>query len=99
MREAGDLYLDETIRAWRGRLAGFNYVPVLSRAGATWSGCRGHVQDAVCADLADLSGHAVYLCGSPNMVREARVRFVARGASADYVYADSFAFQHQEELT
>jgi CDP-4-dehydro-6-deoxyglucose reductase len=53
------------------------------------------VQDAVEQDLPDLSEHAVYLCGSPAMISEAKRRFLARGASAEHVYADGFSFQHE----
>jgi CDP-4-dehydro-6-deoxyglucose reductase len=99
MRCAADLYMDDELRGWHTRLADFRYVPVLSRGETAWSGRRGHVQDAVCADFDDLSEHAIYLCGSPNMIAQAKQAFRARGASMDYVYADGFSFQYQEALT
>ena len=96
MRTPADLYLHDEIQAWRGRLCDFKYVPVLSRAGGSWTGRRGHVQQAVAEDFDDLSAHAIYLCGSPSMIAEARKTFSARGASMAHLYADGFHFQPQD---
>ena len=95
MRTEGDLYLADEIRGWGERLYDFSFVPVLSRGSDAWTGRRGYVQDAVEQDLPDLSEHAVYLCGSPAMISDAKRRFLARGASAEHVYADGFSFQHE----
>jgi len=96
MRTAADLYLHDEIQAWSGRLSEFRYVPVLSRADGVWTGRRGHVQQAVAEDFDDLSACAIYLCGSPDMIGEARKIFPARGASMAHCYADGFHFQHPE---
>jgi len=93
-RGEADLYLHDEILRWGERLYEFRYVPVLSRPGSGWTGRRGYVQHAVCEDFDDLSEHAVYLCGSPAMIDDARQRFLERGASIDHLYADSFTFQH-----
>lgn len=93
MRHASELYLDEEIRRWAEALDDFRYVPVLSRADRAWTGMRGHVQDAVLADHPDLAEQAIYLCGSPAMIAEARSRFAAAGASLPHLYTDSFVFQ------
>jgi CDP-4-dehydro-6-deoxyglucose reductase len=45
MRPAEELYLADTIAGWEGRLYEFRYVPVLSRAEASWTGRRGHVDE------------------------------------------------------
>ncbi len=94
MRHERDLYLDDEIRSWGDRLTEFTYVPVLSRPDETWQGRRGHVQDAASADIEDFSEYAIYLCGSPEMVVDAKHRFIAQGASLNHIYADSFFFQH-----
>ena len=96
MREPAGLYFDDEIKRWAGRLYEFRYVPVLSRAGGEWSGRRGHVQDAVVADIADLSEHSIYLCGSPAMIHDAKQLFVAHGADLDHIYTDAFSFQHPD---
>jgi CDP-4-dehydro-6-deoxyglucose reductase len=93
-RTQADLYLQQELEGWRERLAGFEYVPVLSRAGA-----KRYVQDAICADFDDLSQHAIYLCGSPAMTAAARSAVRRKGADTAYVYAEGFGFQFQEETT
>ncbi|HEY1609662.1 MAG TPA: 2Fe-2S iron-sulfur cluster-binding protein [Paraburkholderia sp.] len=96
-RSEADLYLHDEIQQWTQRLYEFQYVPVLSRPASGWAGRRGYVQHAVCEDFSDLSGHAVYLCGSPVMIADARRQFLANGASIDHLYADSFTFQHDQQ--
>ncbi len=93
-REAAALYLHDEIATWGSRLPDFDYRPVLSRANGVWEGRRGYVQDAVVADIEDLSDYAIYLCGSPTMVAAAKARFIERGASINHIYTDSFLFQH-----
>jgi CDP-4-dehydro-6-deoxyglucose reductase len=93
MRTEADLYLDAEIRTWASRLYEFQYVPVLSRADASWRGRRGHVQNAVLEDFEDLSEHSIYLCGSPAMINDAKSAFMGRGASVDHIYVDGFSFQ------
>jgi CDP-4-dehydro-6-deoxyglucose reductase len=93
-RRQQDLYLHDEIQGWGERLSEFNYVPVLSRPDDSWQGRQGYVQEAACADIEDFSGHAIYLCGSPEMVADAKRRFIAQGASLNHIYADSFFFQH-----
>lgn len=92
-RTPEDLYLHDDIAAWAERLYEFRYVPVLSRAGGGWSGRTGYVQDAVLADLDDLSEPAFYLCGSPAMIAGAKAAFLGRGASPEHIYCDGFVFQ------
>jgi CDP-4-dehydro-6-deoxyglucose reductase len=96
-RSEADLYLHDEIQKWGARLYEFQYVPVLSRPGEGWAGRSGYVQHAVCEDFTDLSEHAVYLCGSPAMIGDARRKFLEKGASIDHMYADSFTFQHDAE--
>lgn len=96
MRSARELYLHEEIPAWGERLFEFSYVPVLSRADASWNGRRGHVQQAVAEDVADFSEYAIYLCGSPGMIHDAKALFLARGAEPAHVYAEGFSFQRRD---
>jgi CDP-4-dehydro-6-deoxyglucose reductase, E3 len=95
VRTEADLYLAREIRAWAERLYEFRFVPVLSRPDASWEGRVGHVQNAVAQDFPDLSEHAVYLCGSPVMVADAKRRFLAMNASQQHVYVDGFTFQSE----
>lgn len=67
-----------------------DFVTVLSRAEADWSGCRGHVQDAFLGEAPDLSGVVVYACGSDAMIHEARAALVERGLDQHRFHADAF---------
>ncbi len=93
MRSEADLYAAKEIASWRGRLYEFEFIPVLSRSSENWQGRRGYVQDAVANDYTDMSEHAFYLCGAPEMINQAKQLFMARGADPDFIYADSFTFQ------
>lgn len=97
-RTRADLYLHDAIRTWGERLYEFNYVPVLSRPEAGWDGRRGYVQDAVAADLPDLSEHAIYLCGSPLMIAGAKSAFIGRGAALDFIYTEGFTAQRSQPV-
>ncbi len=94
MRSEDDLYLDDVFASWSGRLYEFRYVPVLTRPASDWCGRRGHVQEVVLADVADLSEHSIYLCGAPAMIADAKNKFLAAGARPDHVYTDAFTYQH-----
>jgi CDP-4-dehydro-6-deoxyglucose reductase len=98
VRTEADLYLHDEISAWSAGFEDFQYVPVLSGAADDWAGRRGRVQQAVAEDFPDLSEHAIYLCGSPAMVNEARRAFLALNASIDHLYCDSFSFQSNDAL-
>ena len=93
MRTAADLYLHDEIAGWAGRLYDFRYVPVLSQAGPAWQGRRGRVQDAVIADGVELPDHAIYLCGSPAMIADAKRAFIARGAEPAHIHVEGFTVQ------
>lgn len=93
MNRPEDLYLAQEIESWAKRLCEFRFVPVLSHADESWQGARGYVQQQVCRDEPDLSGHAIYLCGSPVMIEQARGLFKEHGANEQFMYADAFNFQ------
>jgi CDP-4-dehydro-6-deoxyglucose reductase len=71
-------------------LARLRYVPVLSRAGAGWSGARGHVQDALIHQMHTLADSVVYACGSLAMTDGARAALHAAGLPAGRFHADAF---------
>jgi CDP-4-dehydro-6-deoxyglucose reductase len=70
--------------------AHWKFVPVLSRADETWAGRTGYVQDAVLADVPDLSGVDVYACGSDEMIHDARDRLIGAGLDPRHFFADAF---------
>lgn len=80
-----DLYLDTALTA-----AIHRYIPVLSRAGDTWKGASGHVQDVLLDERPDLGNAVVYACGSDAMIREARVSLVRAGLPQRRFLSDAF---------
>ncbi len=84
-RHVEDLYWSAV-----GALPGMRYVPVLSRADASWSGVRGHVQNALLADSPAWANTAVYACGSPAMIDDARAALTAAGLPPRRFLADAF---------
>ncbi|HEX7390786.1 MAG TPA: 2Fe-2S iron-sulfur cluster-binding protein [Acidiphilium sp.] len=93
MRKQEDLFLDRELRSLANHFPEFSYRPVLSRPEPGWDGRRGYVQDAAIADLADLSGFSIYLCGSPRMIADTKSCFLTRGASPMHVYSEGFTVQ------
>ncbi|MDX9706091.1 MAG: CDP-6-deoxy-delta-3,4-glucoseen reductase [Azospira sp.] len=96
-RASADLYRRELAESWGKQ--GIDFVPVLSAPGEddVWQGRTGFVHEAVMADFPDLSGHQVYVCGSPAMVAAARRDFRARCAlPEDEFFADSFDFANDK---
>lgn len=67
-----------------------NFITVLSRAGADWTGPRGHVQDVFLNGDPDLRRSVVYACGSDAMIHEARTTLVGHGLDSQEFYADAF---------
>jgi CDP-4-dehydro-6-deoxyglucose reductase len=66
------------------------YIPVLSRADATWQGERGYVQDALLRHIPDLRNGVVYACGSDAMIHSAKSTLIAAGLPSQYFYSDAF---------
>lgn len=66
------------------------FIPVLSRAGDTWQGARGHVQDAFLARRPDLQQVTVYACGSEAMIRDARRSLAGAGLPERRYHSDAF---------
>ena len=94
-RAAADLYLRPVAEQWARDHAHIRFVPVLSEAPQSddWSGRTGFVHLAAVQDFPDLSGHQVYVCGSPAMVAAARRDFLGQcRLPEDEFFADSFEF-------
>lgn len=94
-RARADLYLLSLAEQWAREHAEVDFVPVLSDApaGENWPGRSGFVHVAAMADFPDLSGHQVYVCGSPAMVAAARRDFVGQcHLPENEFFADAFEF-------
>lgn len=71
-------------------MPGLQFVPVLSRACADWTGQRGHVQDAMLRDHAYLADTLVYACGSDAMIHSAQAQLHAAGLPDRQFHSDAF---------
>jgi len=90
-----DLYQLSLAEKWALEHAHIDFVPVLSDRpeNEIWRGRRGFVHAAAMTDFPDLSGHQVYVCGSPAMVLAARRDFVGQCRLPETeFFADSFEF-------
>lgn len=84
-RTAEDLYFDP-----QAIPAGHRFIPVLSRAAASWTGVSGYVQNALLATQPDLTRTVVYACGSDAMIRSAKSSLLAAGLPDNRFFADAF---------
>ncbi len=92
VRRRNDLYMLELAERWQREHANFRFVPVLSHPAPedAWTGRTGLVHEAMLADLADLTGYEVYVCGSLKMVEAAIPAFLAQGLDDDVCFSDAF---------
>lgn len=88
----GDLYEDALLRSLCAQHSQLQYTPVLSDAGAAWTGRRGFVHAAALADHPQLALFDVYASGPPAMVEAVRHEFTERGLPAAQLYFDSFDY-------
>ncbi len=90
-----DLYLCALAEQWAQNHEHIRFIPVLSDSPESerWQGRTGFVHQAAMQDCPDLSGHQVYVCGSPAMVAAARTDFVGQcHLPENEFFADSFEF-------
>lgn len=66
------------------------FVPVLSRADAAWTGRRGYVQQVLLEDMLDLKNSVIYACGSGAMIHSARKELFMGGLPPKNFYSDAF---------
>ncbi len=98
-RTRADLYLLQLAERWALEHTHIRFVPALSDSPLTelWSGRTGFVHAAALQDFPDLSGHQVYVCGSPAMITAARRDFVGQcRLPENEFFADSFEFANDD---
>lgn len=83
------LYLVEELRRLSAAHPNFTYVPCVD-AEATPDYRQGRADHVALADLPDLKGWSVCLCGHPDMVKSAKKRAFLAGASMQAIYSDPF---------
>jgi len=84
-RREKDLYFD-----LKSVPIGFDFIPVLSRAGPDWAGAFGYVQDVLCEFFETFSNAAVYACGSDAMIHGAKNKLILAGLKNKNFYSDAF---------
>lgn len=88
---AEGLYMAELAQQWDSQYDHIHFRPVFSAADAIGER-KGHVQDAVVADLGSLADYEVYACGNPIMVKAASELLLTHGVSTDHFFSDAFEF-------
>jgi CDP-4-dehydro-6-deoxyglucose reductase, E3 len=89
-RAPDDLYLDIELRALGKKHPNFRYLPTLSQPEPVPGTHQGRVDRVVTDQFKSLTGFRVFLCGSPQMVKDARALAYKLGASLDDIHADAF---------
>lgn len=84
-RKKEDLFLDIASMA-----PAVDYIPVLSRPDAEWTGASGYVQDVLLQYMTDLTNAAVYACGGDAMIRSAKIALSHAGLQPSRFYSDAF---------
>ena len=92
-REPDGLYLHADLQNLTEQYDNIHYIPCVSSPTADIDGdiIRARASDQAFADNKDLNDHLVYLCGSPNMVKDATKAARSAGADKQDIYADAFS--------
>ena len=92
-RGVKDLYQHELARQWQQQ-NGLDYTPVLSDSDGSdaWTGETGFVHESVISHYPDLSEHAVYMAGPPQMIESCKAAFLEAGLAPERLYYDSFEY-------
>lgn len=103
-RERRDLYLESLPRQWAEQHENvvFHMVteaaPELPVSGVRVRSHRGRIDEALAAELKDVSSYDVYLSGSPGMVYACVDVLASLGLASNRVFADVFAYAPREPL-
>ncbi|NCT69093.1 MAG: 2Fe-2S iron-sulfur cluster binding domain-containing protein [Rhodanobacteraceae bacterium] len=93
VRHTADLYLHAELQQLAHAHANFRYLPCVSRDAPPAGGLAMRVTEAL-AMHGDLQAAELFLCGTPDMVHEARWRAILAGARRERIHADPFDFAH-----
>jgi CDP-4-dehydro-6-deoxyglucose reductase len=92
VRSERDLYAHEELEELVRRVPAFRYEAVLSEPGASWTGRRGWVHEAVLHDFECLAATDIYASGPPAMIAAVRREFAQHGADPARLFFDSFDY-------
>ncbi|OIO53073.1 hypothetical protein AUJ46_05925 [Candidatus Peregrinibacteria bacterium CG1_02_54_53] len=74
VRDEEDLFWGESLKALEKEHTNFHLHLSISQSSPGWKGLTGHVQDVASQVIADLPERSIYVCGGPEMVKEAKVK-------------------------
>lgn len=90
-RRAGSLYLQEQLRTLESKHSQFSYTPVLLEDDKSIPrALTGDLNEVMQAELPDLNGYRVYLCGSAERMTNLRKQCFLSGASMRDIHVDLF---------
>lgn len=89
-RDIRGIYLTDELRALAREHSNFDYVPCLSGPQVPTGFFAGRVHDVALRENPDLRDWRLFLCGHPDMVKQAKKRAFLAGASMKDIYADAF---------
>jgi ferredoxin-NADP reductase/ferredoxin len=89
-RDLKGIYLAEELRALAGKHPHFEYVPCLSGPEVPPGFAAGRAHEVALAKIPSLRNWRLFLCGHPDMVKQARKRAFLAGAAMKDIYADAF---------
>jgi NAD(P)H-flavin reductase len=89
-RDVDGLYWIDEMRELADKYENFHYTPCVSRGDAPEGVAQGRANDVAMANIPDLKGWRVYLCGHPDMVNHAKRMAYLNGASLQDIYSDAF---------
>jgi ferredoxin-NADP reductase len=90
-RDLKGIYLVDELRALAGEHPNFGYVPCLSGPEVPAGFAAGRAHEVALREVPDLRGWRLFLCGHPDMVKQAKKRAFLAGASMKDIHADAFS--------
>jgi NAD(P)H-flavin reductase len=89
-RDRRGLYLIGELQDLMAQYANFDYVPCLSGGDVPHGFAAGRAHEVALKKVPDLKNWRLFLCGHPEMVKQAKKKAFLAGASMKDIYADAF---------
>lgn len=97
-REPADLYDAGVMAWWQAKHRGFKYLPTLTQpVGPEWGGLRGRIPALLPTVFKDLSGHSVFVAGSPSFVDDCVAAAKALGAKPELIHTEGYFAQNSAQ--
>lgn len=89
-RDQDHMFLTEEFSELVDRYPTFSFIPVLSEPSPAWTGQRGLVTTVVPNQVPDLPAWSVYVCGSPQMVKDTIAMLQKQGVPKEQIHSEEF---------